>query len=151
MKFRGKRLIKVSVIVFAATIMFCSGVAYAATALLNWTGARAMTNAGIYIEQSAEKIISTTNLNDTLTKEKAELEKQIASLRQQLEDAKSEEGWTEKDQQIVDLNNQIISKQNEINHLNQQLQAANTAADEIQGKLDEANQKLEAAGINIWN
>lgn len=151
MKKRSKRLIKVSAVVLVSTIMFCSGVAYAATALLNWTGRSAMTNAGLYIEQSAEKIIKQSKLNDTLTKEKAELEKEIERLTQELEDARAEEGWTEKDQQIVDLKNEIISKQNEVNHLTQQLEMANTAADEIQEKIDRANEKLEAAGINIWN
>lgn len=151
MKKQGKKILSVVAVSLIAAVVFGSGVAYAATKLLNWNGAGAMVNAGIFIEQSAEKIINITNQNKNLTNEKAALMEEIKSLKQQIEDGKREEGWTEKDQQIVDLNNQIIEKQNEVNHLIQQIEAANSAASEIQSKLDSAYAKLESEGINIWN
>ncbi|SET05516.1 hypothetical protein [[Clostridium] polysaccharolyticum] len=151
MKNQNKRMIKTGAVVLSATVIFSLGVVYAAHSFLNWTGNSAMVNAGIYIEQTADKIIRITNQNKALTKEKAELERELESLRQQLEEARQEEGWTEKDQQIADLNNQIIQKQNEVEHLTRELEAANSAAQDIQNKLDQSYSKLEDAGINIWD
>lgn len=151
MKKQGKKTISVVACSLVAVVIFGTGVAYAATTLLNWNGSGALTSAGIFIEQSTQKIIDVTNQNKSLTKEKAALEKEIESLRKELEDASKEEGWTEKDQQIVDLRNEIISKENEVAHLTRQIEAANQAASDVQSKLDHAYEQLESAGISIWN
>ena len=82
MKKQGKKVISVVAIVLIAAAVFGTGVAYAATTLLNWNGSSAMVHAGIFIEQSAEKIVNITNQNKNLTEEKAALEEEIKSLKQ---------------------------------------------------------------------
>lgn len=170
MKKSRKKLLKTSVLVVAGAIVFGSGVAFASSVLLNWTGGDAMIRAGIYIDQATQKLIKTSGEKDNLAQEKAELETEIEDLNKEVEDLNREindlkdqvsnkdEGWTEKDQQIIDLNNQIINKnneiaqkQNDIEHLTRQLEAANAAAAEINRKVENAENLLTQNDINIWN
>ena len=162
---KKKKITKVAGLSVAGVLLFGTGV-YAATALLNWTGAETMTETGIFLDQVTNKLIKSENEKnqavvdkDAIANEKTELEKEIEDLKEQIKDLEdqiangggSDEGWTEKDQQIVDLNNQLIEKQNEVDHLTRELQRANDAANVIQEKLDNAKSRLESENINIWN
>lgn len=164
-KQQKKKSTKVATLAVASVLLFGTGV-YAATSLLNWTGAETMTETGIFLDQITNKLIKSEGEKnqavidkDTITNQKTELEKEIEGLKEQIKNLEdqiasnggSDKGWTEKDQQIVDLNNQLIEKQNEVDHLTRELQRANNAADVIQEKLDNAKSRLESENINIWN
>lgn len=164
-KQQKKKSAKIAALAIAGVLLFGTGV-YAATALLNWTGAQTMVETGIFLDQVTNKLIKSENEknqaiieNDTIINQKVELEKEIEDLKEQIKDLEdqiannggSDEGWTEKDQQIVDLNNQLIEKQNQVDHLTRELQKANDAATVIQEKLDDAKSRLESKNINIWN
>lgn len=177
-KFNKKKITaRAAILAVVGTIMFGSGVAFAATALLNWNGTDDMTKAGIYIDQVTNKVIKLEGEKDTVSssnkelqkeneqlgKDKVNLEKEITKLEKEIEKLRQEvaskdEGWTQKDQQIVELNNRIIElnnqlilKENDIEHLTRELQRANEAAQTVGSKVDAAYDKLNEAGINIWN